>query len=72
MVPLGLDIKGCDFFIFVRAVDDDNSQTQGSCHMDNSHIFNKKILTIYWEIGATTPFSALKLEKDSCWTSARQ
>jgi hypothetical protein len=27
---LGLDIKGCDFFIFVRVVDDNNSQRQGS------------------------------------------
>jgi hypothetical protein len=27
MVPLGLDIKGCAFFIFLRAVDDDNSQS---------------------------------------------
>jgi hypothetical protein len=26
VVPLGLDIKCCAFFIFLRAVDDDNSQ----------------------------------------------
>jgi hypothetical protein len=30
VVALGLDIKGFDFFIFVRAVDDADSQTKGS------------------------------------------
>jgi hypothetical protein len=30
MVPLGLDIKGGAFFTFVSAVDDDESQRQGS------------------------------------------
>jgi hypothetical protein len=31
--------------------------------MDNSHIFNKKILGIYWEIGATTPFFHPQIRK---------
>jgi hypothetical protein len=54
MVPLGLDIKGCAFFIFVREVDD-----------NNSHIFNKIVLVIkiYWEIGATAPFFRPQIRK---------
>jgi hypothetical protein len=31
--------------------------------MDYSHIFNKKILTIYWEIGVTTPFFCPQIRK---------
>jgi hypothetical protein len=31
--------------------------------MENSHIFNKKILKMYWEIGATTPFFCPQIRK---------
>jgi hypothetical protein len=52
MVPLGLGIKGCDFFIFVRAVDENDSQRQGSFQTEKSHM----LIKMYWEIGATAPF----------------